>query len=56
MPVYLQKLLRLTEFVSDILLLPLGGCDLVLGVQWLSTLGVIKLDFKHLRMEDILSF
>ena len=37
--------------MSDILLLPLGGCDLVLGVQWLSTLGVIKWDFKHLRTE-----
>ena len=34
------------EFSADILLLPLGGCDLVLGVQWLSTLGVIKWDFE----------
>jgi len=31
-----------TEFVSNILLLPLGGYDLVCGVQWLSTLGTIK--------------
>ena len=26
------------EFMSDILLLPLGGCDFVLGVQWLFNL------------------
>ena len=33
------------------LLLPLGRCDLVLGVQWLSTLVIIKWDFGWLRME-----
>ena len=30
--------------------LPMGGCDLVLGTQWLSTLGVIQCDFKLLTM------
>lgn len=30
-----------TNFRSDIRLLPLGGCDMVLGVQWLSTLGPV---------------
>jgi len=40
-----------TEFKSDVYLLPLGSCDLVLGVQWLSTLGIIKWDFKKLKME-----
>ncbi|GKC79684.1 reverse transcriptase [Tanacetum coccineum] len=29
-------------FTSDVLLLPLGGCDIVLGIQWLATLGDIK--------------
>ena len=27
-----------------------GGCDLVLGTQWLRTLGVIQWDFKLLTM------
>lgn len=30
-----------TEFCTDVLLIPLGSCDMVLGVQWLSTLGTI---------------
>ena len=40
-----------TKFITDVLLLPLGNCDMVLGVQWLETLGEIKWDFKQLRME-----
>ena len=43
--------LHSTEFQSEVYLLPLGSCDLVLGVQWLSTLGTIKWDFKQLKME-----
>nr|GFC23054.1 hypothetical protein [Tanacetum cinerariifolium] len=39
------------EFVVDAMVLPLGGCDMVLGVQWLSTLGNIMLNFQELRME-----
>ena len=39
------------EFVSDVLLIPLGGCDLVLGIQWLATLRTIKWNFKKLKME-----
>nr|GEX13669.1 hypothetical protein [Tanacetum cinerariifolium] len=39
------------EFQSDVMLLPLGGCDMVLGVQWLTTLGDIKWNFHTLRME-----
>ena len=43
--------LHSTEFRSEVYLLPLGSCDLVLGVQWLATLGIIKWDFKQLKME-----
>lgn len=28
-----------------------GGCDLVLGTQWISTSCIINWDFKHLTME-----
>ena len=34
-------LIQNTSFSSDIMLLPLGCCDLVLGVEWLVTLGDI---------------
>ncbi|GJV76968.1 retrotransposon-related protein [Tanacetum coccineum] len=39
------------DFVVSAMVLPLGGCDMVLGVQWLSTLGDIMLNFQELRME-----
>ncbi|GKC36257.1 hypothetical protein Tco_1048641 [Tanacetum coccineum] len=29
-------------YTTDVMILPLGGCDLVLGIQWLSTLGWIS--------------
>ena len=41
------------KFVTEAMLIPLGGCDMVLGVQWLSTLGPVKWDFKKLTMEFI---
>lgn len=40
-----------SSFSADVILLPLGCCDLVLGIQWLATLGPILWDFAHLRME-----
>ncbi|GJT81002.1 reverse transcriptase [Tanacetum coccineum] len=40
-----------TTFTTDVMLLPLGGCEMVLGIQWLATLGDIKCNFKELRME-----
>ncbi|GJS20864.1 hypothetical protein Tco_0449496 [Tanacetum coccineum] len=35
----------------DVMLLTLGGCDMVLGIQWLSTLGDIRFKFHELRMD-----
>ena len=39
------------EFQADLRLIPLVGCNMVLGIQWLVELGPILWDFKNLRME-----
>ncbi|GJT69045.1 reverse transcriptase [Tanacetum coccineum] len=39
------------DFCSNVMLLPLSGCEMVLGIQWLSIMGDIKCNFKDLRME-----
>nr|GEW35483.1 gypsy/Ty3 retroelement polyprotein [Tanacetum cinerariifolium] len=39
------------NFTTDMMLIPFGGCDTVLGIQWLSTLGNIKCNFKELKMQ-----
>ena len=31
--------------------LPLGGCDVLLGIQWLYPLGLIQWDFKKFTMQ-----
>ena len=36
---------------TDFLVLPLRGCDLVLGVQWLKDLGPIVWNFETLVMQ-----
>lgn len=38
------------EFCLDVMVLPLGGCDIVLGIQWLCTLGDITWNFDKLKM------
>lgn len=38
--------LQQVSFTFDVMILPLGCCDLVLGVQWLATLGPILWDFQ----------
>ncbi|XP_031486841.1 uncharacterized protein LOC116255195 [Nymphaea colorata] len=38
------------SFKVDVFVLPLGGIDIVLGVQWLETLGIIHWNFANLWM------
>jgi len=40
-----------TTFTANMLLLPLGCCDIVLGIEWLITLGDILWNFSKLTME-----
>ena len=40
-----------TEFSSYMLLIPLGCCDVVLGIEWLVTLGDITWKFDRLSMQ-----
>lgn len=37
-------------FQDDFLVLPIGSCDVVLGIQWLSKLGDIQINFEKLYM------
>ncbi|XP_074291028.1 uncharacterized protein LOC141617775 [Silene latifolia] len=39
------------QFKGDFFLIPLGNCDMVLGIQWLSKLGPIIWDLHKLTME-----
>lgn len=38
------------DFVGDLRLLPLGGCDIVLGADWLSTLGDVTFNLSKLSI------
>ena len=38
-------------FTTDVMLVTLGNCEMVLGVQWLASLGPILWNFEKLRME-----
>ncbi|XP_019264304.1 PREDICTED: uncharacterized protein LOC109241930 [Nicotiana attenuata] len=46
----LTWLLQGVTYTADFLLLPLGSCDLILGVQWLLPLGDVKLNFQELTL------
>ncbi|GAV73411.1 RVP_2 domain-containing protein, partial [Cephalotus follicularis] len=39
------------DFVCDLYVLPLKGSDIVLGFEWLETLGPILTDYKKLSMK-----
>jgi hypothetical protein len=39
----------------DFYVLPLGGCDVVLGTDWLKKLGTIEWNFQELTMEFTIS-
>lgn len=41
------------QFKVDLLVLPLGRAELVLGVQWLKTLGPVLIDYDTLTMKFI---
>lgn len=45
--------LQLGEFdiVLDAFVLKLGGVDVILGVEWLKTLGKVVMDWEHMTME-----
>ena len=40
-----------TVFDTDVLLIPIGTCDMVLGMQWLRTLGEISWNFQETIMK-----
>nr|GEY17681.1 hypothetical protein [Tanacetum cinerariifolium] len=46
-----QWKLQRVLFEADVMLLPLGGCEMVLGVQWLVALGIIQWSFIDLIMQ-----
>jgi hypothetical protein len=52
---FTQKELKIqmqgNTFAANFYIMPLGGCDMVLGIQWLQKLGPIVWDFSTLTME-----
>ncbi|XP_058782994.1 uncharacterized protein LOC131657638 [Vicia villosa] len=51
----LPILLGPNEFFVDFFVLPISGAELVLGVQWLKTLGPILTDYNTLTMKFIIN-
>lgn len=42
------------KFSTEVILIPLESCDMVLGIPWLTTIGPVYWDFKKLRMNFII--
>ncbi|KAL8153912.1 hypothetical protein V2J09_011672 [Rumex salicifolius] len=42
------------DFSTEVRTLPLDCCDLVLGIQWLTTVGPVWWDFVNMRMEFVI--
>jgi hypothetical protein len=42
---------KLVSTISHIFSIDMGGCDIVLGAEWLCTLGPIFMGFKELTMQ-----
>lgn len=40
-----------TEFKTDVLIMPITGFELILGMEWLNSLGVVTWDFPNSKME-----
>lgn len=38
-------------FEANVLLMLLRGCELILGIKWLNSMGVVKWDFPNRTME-----
>ena len=36
---------------SPMIVIPMGGTDVVLGIQWLQSLGIVAFDFKEIFMK-----
>nr|XP_034919250.1 uncharacterized protein LOC118052388 [Populus alba] len=47
----IKLMIQENQFVTRAYVLQLGGCDMVLGIQWLKGLGPILWDFSALQME-----
>ncbi|GKF65094.1 gypsy/ty3 retroelement polyprotein, partial [Tanacetum coccineum] len=45
--------LQIEVFTSDVMLLPLGGCEMVLGIQWLDTLGYMQCNEWMLKQAEL---
>lgn len=41
------------EFIVDLFVLPISGIDMILGVQWLKSLGPILTDYSQLTLKFV---